>query len=124
MRMFVILLFGLVGCTSKPSAADVCKRLEAAGVAKGCREEKPEVMTARAKVKYGFDLPSVPGKTGQVLTFADAEAYTATVQDFEKVAPLAGPHRFGSEKALVFVQLNSGASLETGKTARGIVEGL
>lgn len=113
-----------LGCSKAVTAADACKKLEAAGVAANCHEEKPEMFAARAKQKYAFDLPSVPGKTGQVLSFADSDAYSATAKAFESAAMLAGPHRYGSEKALIFVQMNTGASLDTGKKAKAVVDAL
>ncbi|XXX79181.1 hypothetical protein WMF30_10445 [Sorangium sp. So ce134] len=125
-RAVLPLVFGLVlsGCSAKPAAADVCAKLEAAGIAKNCRESKPLALTARAAQKYDFDLVEVPGKTGQVLTFAADEDYSATVEAFKAMAMLAGPHRYGNQKARVFLQMNDGASLDTGKKAQGVVDGL
>lgn len=71
-----------------------------------------------------FDLPSVPGKTGQVLRFAKSSDYEATVKAFDAAAVLAGRHRYGSSKALIFVQLNSEASSDVGAKAEGIVNAL
>jgi len=113
---------GLLG--SKPTAMDVCKKLEASKVASGCREDKPMGVGAAAVEKAAFDLPSVPGKGGQVLRFDKAETYRTTVETFEKTAFLAGPHRYGNEGKLIFVQFNDGASLEVGKQTKPIVEGL
>lgn len=127
MRMkLVISAVLLSGCAAKPAASDVCKQIEGAGVAKPgtCKAETPAVMAARAKEKIAFDLAAVPGKTGQVLSFAKAEDYTATVKAFEAAAMLAGPHRYGSEKALIFVQLNDGASVDVGNKVKGLVAGL
>jgi hypothetical protein len=100
----------LSACSSKPTAASVCTKLEAAGVAKNCRPEVPKVINARASEEAVFDLPAPAGKTGHVLAFAKAEDYAATVKAYEAAALLAGSHRYGSEKALIFVQLNSDAS--------------
>lgn len=113
---------GLLG--SKPSAMDVCKKLEVAKVASGCREDKPIGVGAAAAEKVAFDLPSVPGKGGQVLRFDKPETYKQTADTFEKTALLAGPHRYGNEGKLIFVQFNDGASLDIGKQAKAIVEGL
>lgn len=120
----VAVLCGLAGCAPKPTAEAVCHQLEAAGQAKGCHQDKPEVFAARAKTKWVFDLPRVAGKTGQVLDFANADDYQATVDAFTKAAMLAGPHRYGSSKALVFVQMNTGASLDDGNKVKGIVDAL
>ncbi|HEX7601640.1 MAG TPA: hypothetical protein VF316_08550 [Polyangiaceae bacterium] len=46
------------------------------------------------------------------------------VTAYEAAAILAGPHRYGSAKALIFVQLSDKASLDVGKKARGIVDAL
>lgn len=45
-----------LGCSAKPDAAGICK--------------KTEVINARAKTKYDFDLVRVPGEKGAVLDFA------------------------------------------------------
>lgn len=126
MRLPIVLLALLAGCATKPSAADVCKKLEGAGVAAAgsCKQDKPIALAARAKEKFVFDLAGVPGKTGQVLSHASAEDYKATVDGFTAAAALAGPHRYGSEKALVFVQLNDKASLDVGNKAKGVVDAL
>jgi hypothetical protein len=71
-----------------------------------------------------FDLPSVPGKTGQVLQFRNTSDYTEAVQDFETAAALTGPHRYGSAKARIYVQLNSGAPADAGTKAAAVVAGL
>ena len=124
-KIVVVALFvGLAGCSKKPSASEVCSKLEAEGVAAGCHEEKPLGLGAAAAERFDFSLPSVPGKSGSVYTFAKQDTFKTTVDSYERAALLAGPHRYGSEKALVFVQVNSGASLETGKKIKGIVEAL
>jgi hypothetical protein len=114
----------VVGCTPKPEASAVCKQVEAAGIGTGCKEDKPHMLSGRAKAKWTFDLVNVAGKTGQVLSFADAEAHQATVKAFEAAGMLAGPHRYGSEKALIFVQMNDGASLDDGKKVKALVDAL
>ncbi|WP_441288470.1 hypothetical protein ACSRUE_42035 [Sorangium sp. KYC3313] len=120
----LVFCLAIAGCSQKPAAAEVCSKLEAAGIAKNCREAKPLALTARAAQKYDFDLVEVPGKTGQVLTFAADDDYSATVEAFKAMAMLAGPHRYGNQKARVFLQMNDGASLDTGKKAQGVIEGL
>lgn len=126
MRMTMLLLLvaaSMVGCASQPTAAEVCKKLESAGVAKGCKQNVPSAMNARAKEEYVFDLVAPKGKTGHVLSFEKADDYDATVKAYEAMAMLAGSHRYGSSKARIFVQLNSEASLDTGKKAKAIVDG-
>ena len=103
---------------------DACKKLEAAGVAANCREDLPGGLGAAAVEKALFDLPSVPGKGGQVLRFEKEAYYEQTVDAFAAAALLAGPHRYGSKSKLIFVQMNDGAPLEVGKKAKEVVEGL
>ncbi|MFO0590324.1 MAG: hypothetical protein U0441_22470 [Polyangiaceae bacterium] len=112
------------GCGTTPAAQDVCAKLEAAGVARGCHEVKAEVINARARTKYDFDLVHVPGEGGAVLDFAKDDDYETTVKMYEAAAMFAGPHRYGNAKARVFVQMNAGASLEEGKQVKALVEGL
>ncbi|MFC8181571.1 hypothetical protein ACFULT_22060 [Rhodococcus sp. NPDC057297] len=73
---------------------------------------------------YDFDLPSVPGEGGAVMAFADGELYKKTVQSYEDAAFLAGPHRYGSESALIFVQINEGLSSSDGQKVEEIVDSL
>jgi hypothetical protein len=115
---------GLVGCSKPVTSMDVCGKLVQAGVAASCREKKPEGLGAAAVEAADFDLPSVAGKTGQVLRFEKAVYYQNTYDAFAAAALLAGPHRYGSEKRLIFVQMNSGASLEDGKRAKGVIDSL
>lgn len=113
-----------LGCAPKPTAGDVCKRLVEAGVAANCRQEQPRALTALATEKFDFDLPSVPGKTGQVMSFKDARDYNDTSEKFRAAAVLAGPHRYGSEKALIFLQMNDTAPPALGAKAKAVVDGL
>ena len=126
MKRIISILCALcsAGCADPPSAASVCNKLVDAGIAAGCREEKPAGLGAAAVERYTFDLPSVQGKTGQVLRFENKATYTQTVDAFAATAFFAGPHRYGSEKALIFVQMNEGLSLELGKSAKATIEGL
>jgi hypothetical protein len=110
---------GLLG--GKPTAMSVCKKLEEAKVASGCKEDKPGGLGATAVEKAVFDLPSVPGKTGQVLRFEKAEHYKQTEDGYSKAALLAGPHRYGNEGKLIYLQMNEGASLDVGKKVKAIV---
>jgi hypothetical protein len=114
----------LAACSKGPTAADVCKKLETDGIAKGCKQDKPQAISGRAKEKYAFDLPSVAGKTGQVLSFERDDDFQATEKAFREVGMLAGTHRYGNAKARIFVQLNSDASLEVGTKTKAIVDAL
>lgn len=100
------------------------RQLVAQGAAANCRESKPEGLGAAAVEKVDFDLPSVAGKTGAVFRFEKDETFDQTVANFEKAAVLAGPHRYGSKKGLIFVQANSGLSLEEGKKLKAVVDAL
>ena len=114
-----------VGCHAKPSAMSVCTTLVSSGVAANCKDGGPaNGMGAAASEYVVFDLPSVPGETGQVLRFDKSSDFDATTKAFDAMAALAGRHRYGSSGALIFVQLNSGASTEVGKKAEDVVNKL
>lgn len=121
----LLVLIALTGC-SKPgvTAMQVCQKLEAEGVAANCKEGKPAGLGAAAAEQAVFDLPSVQGKTGQVLRFEKAEFLESTEKAFGAMAALAGRHQYASKKALVFVQLNSEAPAEIGAKAKTVVDGL
>ena len=120
----VVGLILVTGCSKQPTALDVCKRLEATGAAAGCRASTPAGLGAGAVEGATFDLPSVPGKTGQVLRYGDATAYAAGVEGYGRAAALAGPHRYGSDRARIFVQANAGLGAAEGAKLRGVVEAL
>lgn len=122
--LLVVAVLTLFGCSSHPSAAAVCKKLEAVGIAKSCKASAPAAINARASEEAVFDLVGVSGKTGHVLAFAKQDDFDATVKAYEAAAFLAGSHRYGSQRALVFVQLNSDADVETGRKAKAVVDGL
>jgi len=117
-------LLALAACTPKPSASDACAKIVAAGIGTGCHEVPPLALNARANHKFDFDLVGVKGKTGGVMSFDSKDAYDATVKGFEAAAVLAGPYRYGNEKALIFAQANSGLSLADGNKLRSVIEGL
>lgn len=125
MKKFLLAgLLVLAGCSKPTTAMDVCHKLEAAGVAKNCHEGKPGGLAAAAVEDAEFDLVSVPGKGGGVYRFDRDDFYESTVTSFGAAAMLAGPHRYGSKTARIFVQMNDGASLEVGKKAKAVVDGL
>lgn len=117
-------VLALVGCSKKPTAADVCQKLTGQGLAANCHEAKPGGLGAAAVERFDFDLPSVPGKSAGVMRFDKEETFDSTVRAFEGAAVLAGPHRYGNKKALIFVQANEGLSLEEGKKLKAAVDGL
>jgi len=121
--MAIVFACALASC-GKPSAMDVCKKIEASGVGANCRASQPAGLGAGAAEKVDFDLPSVAGKTGQVLRFDKEETYRATELSYANMGGLAGPHRYGSPKALIFVQMNEGLSADNGKKVKAIVDAL
>lgn len=130
MRATLVLSLAVLSCNrapSGPSAGDVCHQLEAAGVAAKCQVASrgdAGLLAQAASEIVEFDLPSVPGKRGTVLRFADAASYEQTVKGYEAAAILAGPHRYGSSRARIFVQMNSAASNEVGAKASAVVSAL
>lgn len=114
----------LVACSNKPSAPSVCQKLVETGVAANCRAGQPTGLGAAAVESAEFDLPSVPGHGGAVFRF-DAEApYDSTVAAFAKAAVLAGPHRYGSKRSLIFVQANEKLSADNGAKMKAAVDAL
>ncbi len=120
----LVVLVTVAGCSSKPSAMSVCQKIQASGVGTNCREDKPGGLGAAAVEEAHFELPSVPGKGGAVLRFDRESFYDSTEESYGKAAMLAGPHRYGSRKALIFVQMNEGLDLTNGKKVKAIVDGL
>lgn len=114
------------GSAAPPTAADVCARLEHDGiaVAGSCVRAQPDGANARARERYDFNLVSLPAERGAAMTFATADDYRATVETYASLAMIAGAHRYGNERALVFVQLNHDAPLDVGDRVRAIVDGL
>ncbi|MFD4268192.1 hypothetical protein [Rhodococcus sp. NPDC058481] len=110
--------------TSLDAAAAVCQMIVDLGVGANCTESEPEGLGIGADEKYEFELPSVPGESGQVLVFSDSKIYDKTVAAYDEVASLAGPHRYGSSNALVFVQINEGLSAAEGQKVEQLVSGL
>lgn len=105
-------------------AAAVCKKIVELNVGVNCTESEPIGLGIGATEKYEFELPSVPGESGQVLLFSDKATYDKTVAAYDGAASLAGPHRYGSPSALVFVQINEGLSAAEGQKVEQLVAGL
>lgn len=126
MRTLPLFLFAFaLGCSSRQlTAMDACHKLEAAGVATNCKPDKPGGLGAAAVEQAVFDLPSVPGKTGQVLRFDRDDFYDNAVTAFGNAALLSGPHRYGSKKARIFLQMNKEAPLDVGQKAKAVVDAL
>lgn len=122
--LVLCLSVSVAACGKGPTAMDVCHRLESAGVAANCRGGTPNGLGAAAVEDAEFDLSSVPEHGGAVLRFDTDEAYDRTVDSFSKAAALAGPHRYGSRKTRIFVQMNEGASSAVGAQAKAVVDAL
>lgn len=105
-------------------ATAVCQMIVDLGVGANCTQSEPAGLGIGADEKYEFELPSVPGESGQVLVFSDSKIYNKTVAAYDEVASLAGPHRYGSSNALVFVQINEGLSAAEGQKVEQLVSGL
>lgn len=126
-KSFVIAVVGsmvMLGCRAKPDAAGICKKIEASGIGKNCTQIKAEVINARAKTKYDFDLVRVAGEKGAVLDFATDDDYSTTVNAYATMAMFAGPHRYGNPSTRIFVQMNTGASIDDGNAVKAIVGGV
>lgn len=106
------------------TAESVCAQIEEAGIGANCVRGEGNGLALAATEVYDFDLPSVPGEGGAVMAFDDVDLYQKTVQSYEDAAFLAGPHRYGSEQALIFVQINEGLSPSDGQKVKGIVDAL
>lgn len=106
------------------SAAGVCQMIVGLGVGANCTEDEPGGLGIGADENYQFELPSVPGESGQVMVFSDSKIYDKTVAAYDDVASIAGPHRYGSSNALVFVQINEGLSAAEGQKVEQLVSGL
>ncbi|NED62782.1 hypothetical protein G3I15_17825 [Streptomyces sp. SID10244] len=102
----------------------MCEKIVESAVGANCTESDPTGLGIGANEKYEFELPSVPGESGQVLVFSDRTIYDKTVAAYDEAASLAGPHRYGSPNALVFVQINEGLSAAEGQKVEKLVAGL
>lgn len=134
----VVLLLALFACKRTaptpapvvpegPSAGDVCRQLEAVGVAHKCQvASRGDLGTiARSASEYvTFGITTTPGKPGKVLRFRNAADFGDAVSGFEAAAFLIGPHRYGSSKALIFVQLPKETSADVGAKASAVVSAL
>lgn len=126
-KTLLVLMVGMVvgACGGqRPTAMATCEKIVASGVGSNCRVGKPGGLGAAASEQAEFDLLSVPGKTGQVLSFGDEAGFDATTDAYGKAAVLAGPHRYGSKKARIFVQANSGLGAAEGAKLKAVVDSL
>ena len=126
MRSLVLLALVLlpVGCSKPVTAIGVCGKLVEAKLATDCKTTPAAGLGLAATEHAEFNLPSVLGKTGQVMLFDRDAFYTSTVDAYGKAVAIAGPRQYGNPKARVFVQINSGASSEVGAKTKAVVDAL
>ena len=124
LMVVALLMSGVAGAAKPVSAMEVCQSLVKIGIAANCREGKPAGLAADARRAAEFDLPSVPGKGGSVFSFDNAEAFDDTVKSFHDAKVLAGPHRYGNRKALIFTQINVGLSMDLGDKVKALIDAL
>ncbi len=120
----VLAALSAFGCARRPSALDVCQKLHAAGVASDCQNVPPTGLGAAATESVAFELTELPEHDGTVYRFENAVAYDKTVDAFAAAVALTGPNRYGSRKALIFVQVNSDAPSDIAANVKRLVEGL
>jgi hypothetical protein len=111
------------GCSKGPTALEFCQKLEGAGVATACHVAPPAGMSAAASETALFELKDLPEHDGIVCRFKDPAAYDKTEAAFAAES-WTGPHRFGSRKALVFVNLNSNTPSDIAAHAKELVDAL
>ena len=114
------------GCSSTPKAMDVCKKLEAAGVAANCQEKPaPSGPAAIAKERVIFDIPKIATELpGEVMTFNEDRDYLNTVKTYNALGTYNGMHRHGSAKRRVFVAIDGAAPPELAEKAKQVVDAL
>lgn len=120
----IAVLLGLSACGGGPTAMDVCKKLEAGGVAKDCQEAQPTGFNASAEQVASFEVSGLSGRTGVVLKFSSTNTYDATSRTYTQMGALNAEHRFGQRDRLFFVSLNEKTSQAVADKAKGIVDGL
>ena len=127
--VLALVAVGGVGCRTT-TAMDVCIQFVHAGFATHCHEVKPEGLGASAVERVEFTLEP-PYKNdeggeagGSVLRYDSKDKFENVIKSYEEFRVLAGPHRYENRSKMIFVQMNSGASMDIGRKAKGIVEGL
>ncbi|HXN32369.1 MAG TPA: hypothetical protein VN894_10925 [Polyangiaceae bacterium] len=111
------------GCAKRASALDVCQKLQGAGVATNCQTMPPAGLGAAAVESAGFELTELPEHDGAVYRFDNPAAYDKAVDAFA-ASTIMGPNRYGSRKALVFVQISPDAPSDIAANVKRLVEGL
>jgi len=115
----------LPGCGGQPSAMEVCKKLEAAGIAENCREGQKTGASAIAKEKAEFDVPKLAAnRPSEVLTFNQDREFLNTVKTYNELGTHNGMHRYGNANRRVFVAIHEDAAAELADKAQKIVDEL
>lgn len=124
-------LVAVAGCSSSSDASSdqvtpesVCAQIEEAGIGSNCVQGEGTGLNIAATDVWDFDLTSVPGEGGGIMLFDDADKYRRTVQAYADAEFLTGPHRYGSDSALIFVQMNEGLPADQGAKVKEIVGAL
>jgi hypothetical protein len=120
----VVATLSAFGCGRRSSALDVCLKLQNAGLATSCHSVTPTGPGAAAIESASFELAELPEHDGAVYRFENAASYDKTVDAFAAAAALYGPHRYGSRKALIFMQVNSDAPSDIATNVKNVVDGL
>ena len=113
-----------LGCAGTPKAMQVCKELEAAGVAVNCQEKPaPSGPAAIAKERVVFDIPKIATELpGEVLTFNENRDYLNTVKTYNQLGTYNGMHRHGSAERRLFVAIDGAAPPELAEKAKQAVD--
>jgi hypothetical protein len=100
------------------SSMDVCKKLEAAGVAKSCEPAKGTDSTR-------FVIASQPGSSGLVVGLSDATTYSKYVAGVDAQRPDSPlkPYR-GSPSARIVVHLTTGVTQDAEEKMKAVVDAL
>ena len=114
----------VIGCSGQPTAMEVCKKLEGAGVATNCREGKKQGPAAIAKELVVFDVVGLAGRPGEVMVFAERPHYLNTYKTYNQLGTYNAMRRHGNEDRLVFVAFNEKASDELDQKSKEVVDGL
>jgi hypothetical protein len=103
------------------TAMDACERFVTSGAASGCESTTVEpALTPGARERVVFRLPS--GHRGQVFDFEDNDSYAKSAKSIEDISA-AGRHRWGNERAKIYVQLNKDATDAEAAKIKSILDG-
>jgi hypothetical protein len=113
-----------------PTAMSVCKQLEGAGVASGCKPiaSRPTATqmdpAGDAKDQVEFALVSSPKQIGTVFVFDSSAACEKAAKSYHEVFEALAADTYASPKAKTMVSLNVDATKDEAAKAKKIVESL